>query len=535
MKIINNFNNMKNPLLITLGIGLTVVGFAIGFSLFYEPLIVPSPTIIYKTIIPEGYDSLEDFVIAKTNENLDLGAVSPAGLFTYRLSGSGISSSATSFTLTSLTLPQNDYPVQDADLSDTFYLTLEPGSTDRQEFVSCTAVGTNIGASVAISGCTRGLSPITPYTASTTLRFAHSGGAAVIFSNPPQLYNEFPARGDTEYITGAWGFQGTAPTSTICATANELCNKSYVDNSVNQGAATSTEVVGGIVELGTALETASSTDLGANIPLVLQTKNATDTPSALGCATGYTTVVGAGCTVIANLLGKLNQLWLDLTAAFTWTGLHTFNGGAIFNEATSTRMVIGSGNPTVNFTSGLYFDKATSTQSFHFTQLIDSANTVTTVIPVVASSTVTTNTLTSTSLASAKTVTIASGFVTKGNVLKITGGFRKTVGTNASLEATFQVNGALVPASPGCATEAATVGTAITGWVDIVFGSGNNATIYGHCSTSMDATPLANQNLVTSIATTTLKFSSEAWNIDFMMKTDALDTGALDGFSIIKF
>src|SRR3990167_10477975 len=115
----------------------------------------------------------------------DLGAFNPAGLFTYRLSGAGISSSATSLTLTSLTLPQNDYPVQDDDLDDTFFITLEPGSTTRQEFISCTTVGANSGSSVSISGCTRGLSPITPYTASSTLQFTHAGGSAVIFSDSP--------------------------------------------------------------------------------------------------------------------------------------------------------------------------------------------------------------------------------------------------------------------------------------------------------------------------------------------------------------
>src|SRR3990167_8375215 len=77
----------------------------------------------------------------------------PAGLSTYNLSGAGISSSATSLSLSTLTLPQNDYPIQDADLSDIFHMTLEPGSTDRQEFISCTTVGTNTGGSVTISGC----------------------------------------------------------------------------------------------------------------------------------------------------------------------------------------------------------------------------------------------------------------------------------------------------------------------------------------------------------------------------------------------
>jgi hypothetical protein len=31
--------------------------------------------------------------------------------------------------------------------------------------------------------------------------------------------------------------------------------------------------------------------------------------------------------VISKTNGKLHQLWLDLTEAFTWTGEHTYNSG----------------------------------------------------------------------------------------------------------------------------------------------------------------------------------------------------------------
>src|SRR3990167_3910524 len=126
----------------------------------------------------------------------DFGAtVNPVAGAVYYLSGSGISGSATSFTLTSLTIPQTGYELLDADFSDTFYVTLEPGSSTRQEIASCTTVAQSASDNTAtISGCTRGLLPFTPFTASTTYQFAHGGGTSVIFSNPPQLYEQFPAR-----------------------------------------------------------------------------------------------------------------------------------------------------------------------------------------------------------------------------------------------------------------------------------------------------------------------------------------------------
>src|SRR3990167_3753123 len=60
----------------------------------------------------------------------ELGAADTTKLiagFNYTMSGSGISSSATSFTLISLTIPQNGYKIQDSDLSAIFYVPPVPG------------------------------------------------------------------------------------------------------------------------------------------------------------------------------------------------------------------------------------------------------------------------------------------------------------------------------------------------------------------------------------------------------------------------
>ena len=158
----------------------------------------------------------------------------------YYLSGSGISSSATSLTLTSLTIPQTGQKIVDSDLSDTFYLTIEPGNRTRQEIVSCTTVTQNAAGTATLSGCLRGLSPITPYTASTTLQFSHGGGTTVIFSDAPQLFNTYTAKDNDETITGVWSFN-QLPTSSLQATSsNQFAIKNYVDNVANQGAATST-------------------------------------------------------------------------------------------------------------------------------------------------------------------------------------------------------------------------------------------------------------------------------------------------------
>ncbi|MCK5027961.1 MAG: LysM peptidoglycan-binding domain-containing protein, partial [Candidatus Pacebacteria bacterium] len=181
--------------------------------------------LIYPDEKAEVYDDEGNFVLG--------GAVQPIAGSTYNLSGSGVSSSATSITLNSLTLPQNDYLIQDSDLSDTFYITLEPGNKNRQEIVACTTLTQNSGGTATFSGCSRGMSPITPYTASSTLRFAHAGGTQVIFSDAPQLFNQFASLTDEQTIERIWTFDvhPTASSSIGYATTTyQYATKQYVDN-----------------------------------------------------------------------------------------------------------------------------------------------------------------------------------------------------------------------------------------------------------------------------------------------------------------
>lgn len=170
--------------------------------------------------------------------------VTPIAGQTYTLAGSGISSAETSFTLTSFTITQTGYRIQDSDMSDVFYVTFEPGSRSRQEIASCTTVMQNADGTATISGCTRGLLPISPYTASTSLQFAHGGGSTVIFSDPPQLFNQAGFKDNDETITGSWLFP--APLSD-----SNAATKAYVDALVTGGTVSNDR----LVVAGTAGET----------------------------------------------------------------------------------------------------------------------------------------------------------------------------------------------------------------------------------------------------------------------------------------
>ncbi|MFA5772892.1 MAG: hypothetical protein WC974_09205, partial [Thermoplasmata archaeon] len=254
---------------------------------------------------------------------------------TYYIAGSGITSTGTSITLTSLTIPQTGQKILDADLSSTFFITVEPGNTTRQEFASCTTITQNSTGTATLSGCSRGLAPISPYTASTTLGFAHSGGSKVIFSNPPQFYDQATFKANDETITGTW-LIGTPTAST------QITNKTYVDNVANAGAATSTSSNGGIVEIGTQAEMASGTTADADKPRAIITDFSTSTPDGTSQAGKF--------AVISETDGKLNQLWLDLTENYTFSGTNTYSGVNSFTGATTT---ISSATTTITTTTGV--------------------------------------------------------------------------------------------------------------------------------------------------------------------------------------
>jgi len=155
-------------------------------------------------------------------------------------------------------------------MSSIFYLTVEPGNRTKQEIVSCTTVTQNANNTATLSGCSRGLLPITPYTASSTYAFAHGGGTSVVFSNPPQFYNQFLAADNNGTITGEYTFNGAVTFSstslavydghpcTGASASTTICDKDYIDNVALQGAATSSNTQAGITKISVAAADANN-------------------------------------------------------------------------------------------------------------------------------------------------------------------------------------------------------------------------------------------------------------------------------------
>lgn len=301
---------MSNLIISTILTGIVFVGSLLGINNFKDDI---TPRV---DVAEQKIQNLE--------RGPAFGGFSPTGGTTYRLQSS-VATTDTSITLSSFK-NRSDIPLTMTLLAtDVIYGTLSP-QTSRSEFISCTGITQNANGTATLTTCTRGLSDIGASTASTTLRKSHPGQSVFILSDSPALFNEYTKRRTDESVTGLWNFNSYLPTSSITATSsNQFTIKSYVDNIANQGAATSTESNGGIVELGTLAEQADSYNGGADKPTVLQTKNSTST-----CQ-----VVGSYNIVASSTTGKLDKGCFDQTSTYSFTGNNNHSGLNSFT-ATST-------------------------------------------------------------------------------------------------------------------------------------------------------------------------------------------------------
>lgn len=299
----------------------------------------------------------------------NFGSFGPTGGSTYRL-GQSVGTTDTTIKLSSFKEPVSNIPYTMAYLnSDIIYGTLSPQSS-FSEFISASGITQNSDGSATLTGVVRGLSR-TPAgsncVASTTLAQAHAGQSIFIISNSPCFYSEYTPLRTAATSSAVLVFSSTSPprldqpgaqaSGSYISTTSEFATFALVAAVGNAGTVNATAAVKGIVQLATGLQQASSTLTGSTgASLALITSNATDTPQS-GCAAGFTSTAGAGCSVIAQLTGKIRQAFINLTEAYTWTGTHIFNGLTTFNATSTiaTSTVLGKtfgGNVTTIMTAG---------------------------------------------------------------------------------------------------------------------------------------------------------------------------------------
>lgn len=231
----------------------------------------------------------------------------------------GITTTQTSMTLVS------GKDAQGVSLSGAYDFVIDQG-TASQEIVDCTTV-----SGTAVSGCTRGVDLTTGTSSVTALEFVHNRGASVQITTAPVVNIMANILRAVEGIGQPIFYSSSVSTSTIASNRANLASAGLVADTAFAGASVinATNAARGIVSIATGLQAASSTALGAGpggASYVLPTSIATDTPNA-GSNTSD--------VLMSDLTGHLKQAWIDLTAAFTWTGTQIFNGSATFNKTTS--------------------------------------------------------------------------------------------------------------------------------------------------------------------------------------------------------
>lgn len=314
--------------------------------------VIISGIVVISSYLTPVYHKIVDKIGSYNNTNFGADNYNFVGGQRFKLAGSGITSSASSVVLQSFQTPVNNQNITMSDFGTIGYGTIEP-ATSRREFISFGGVTQNSDGTATLTGVIRGLAPISPYTSSSTLQVAHSGGALFVISNPPQLYNKAVFKDNDETIYGIYTFSSTSiPRLDVYVAPTlgaEFTPKTYVDGVATAGCADATFLVRGCVEVATSVEVASSTFTGGTgAQLVIPARFATNTP-AIGAVATSTIPVTQPNT------GKLHQGFLDLTEGWNFnTGSSTFNGNLMINgnatttNATTTALNISSANLRIN-------------------------------------------------------------------------------------------------------------------------------------------------------------------------------------------
>lgn len=136
----------------------------------------------------------------------------PVGTTQFYLSGAGVTSSATTIQLTSFTTPDGR-PITMSMFGTVGYGALEPGTVAKLEDISFTGITQNVNGTAILTGVSRGMDFVTPYTPTSSLGKSHAGGATFIITDTAGfLGTEFAQVNNNETITGTWTFN-TSPVS----------------------------------------------------------------------------------------------------------------------------------------------------------------------------------------------------------------------------------------------------------------------------------------------------------------------------------
>ncbi len=294
-------------ILVGLLVGLGIVG---GTYYFVAQKETPQTPPVQQQVMPPGeHGEIAAPVPVSENpiklENSPLGgmvgATIPTAVARFETSlASKLTAAATSMTLSSDPL----YTKIGTHLTGPVCFTIDEGTTVVED-VCGTANGT------AITGLTRGISPLTGTSSIASLMFQHGKGASVKVTDSPQIIINSRILNGNESLPNPIRYDLSISTSTIASNSGNLASVGLVLGTALQGAPTATTTLPGVVQIGTTAQIAAGTGMSGLYTLVPAGSMFNQTSSA-------NTLIP-----VTNSSGKLSQGFLDLTTNFTFTGVFT--------------------------------------------------------------------------------------------------------------------------------------------------------------------------------------------------------------------
>lgn len=169
-----------------------------------------------------------------------------AQLQAFSLYSSGVSIGDTSMSLSSFKSIDGVNLSMTSNFGTIGYMTVEPGSRDREEQISFTGITQNSNGTATLTGI-KSVLFLSPYTETSSFTKSHPGGVTVVVTNTSGFYNKFPLKDNNEAITGFW----TVPDP---VSSTDIANKEWVLSVINGGSVSTNA----LIVIGTAGETVAA-------------------------------------------------------------------------------------------------------------------------------------------------------------------------------------------------------------------------------------------------------------------------------------
>lgn len=189
----------------------------------------------------------------------------------------------------------------------------------------CGTVSSSSTAGLTLAIALRGLSTQTATTTNSSFIFTHRRGADVRITDFPALTILNNQLNGAQVIPNPIYYSSNfTPSFWTTAASSTIATLGIVNSTAASGCGNASEVANGCSQLATAAQAAAGTSLGSTGARIV-------IPGSLTNATQSSTTI----VPVTNTSGKLSQLFLDLTQAFTFVGNVVTNGSLTANATTT--------------------------------------------------------------------------------------------------------------------------------------------------------------------------------------------------------